>query len=243
MGNHVRRTLVIAVSALTAFALLGVAAFEAGSRDARAGDVLSSALLQAVLAPLLLVVLALPVALAREVLGLRLSWPMWSIGFAIAGLLALGFLPTFLGRPVRPYDALLALVLCTAFILLAWRSAGQAHKQRRAARQRDRETAHRAPTEPFYRPAPEIRSSQGTAEEAAPGPVPEGHPPPAPGTAGTQTAVEGALPGLYRNLLQKVGWDEEMARRLIEYERKRNPRAGPQELIETAIWRWESDNR
>jgi hypothetical protein len=266
MNNHVRRTLVIAVSALIAFALPGVAAFDAGEGNTPAGDMLSSALLQAVLALLLLAVLAIPVALAREMFGLRPSWPLWSICFAVAALLALGLLPTFLGRPVRPYDALPALALCAAFTLLAWRSAGRGRQQARTARQRTPETTHRSPAQPFYRPAPEVRlPPPAAARKAVPGPVSETRLPPATGDTAAPTVIEqtlhaaaagqpadvrpadmlptGVLPALYRNLLQKVHWDEEMARRLIDYERKHKPDAGPQELLETAIWRWENDNR
>ena len=48
---------------------------------------------------------------------------------------------------------------------------------------------------------------------------------------------------LYRNLLAKTRQDKNLADRLIEYERKRMPRASQEELIRSAIERWERDNR
>ena len=48
---------------------------------------------------------------------------------------------------------------------------------------------------------------------------------------------------LYRNLLAKVGQDESLAERLIEYERTRTPHASRDDLIRSAIARWERDNR
>jgi len=48
---------------------------------------------------------------------------------------------------------------------------------------------------------------------------------------------------LYRNLLTKVGGDVDTAERLIDYERKRAPNAGRDELVKRAIESWELDNR
>jgi hypothetical protein len=52
-----------------------------------------------------------------------------------------------------------------------------------------------------------------------------------------------AIPRLRQNLRLKVGWDESKIERLIELERERMPRASLQVLMESAIERWERDNR
>ena len=48
---------------------------------------------------------------------------------------------------------------------------------------------------------------------------------------------------LYRELLQRARGDEDLAERLIEYERQRNPGAGRRKLLQDAIDRWEVDHR
>ena len=48
---------------------------------------------------------------------------------------------------------------------------------------------------------------------------------------------------LYQTLLAKARNDTELADRLIEFERKRTPYASREELIRSAIVRWERDNR
>lgn len=48
---------------------------------------------------------------------------------------------------------------------------------------------------------------------------------------------------LYFNLLMKVRYEEDVAERLIEYERKRLPHADRLTWIRNAIARWEQDNR
>jgi hypothetical protein len=48
---------------------------------------------------------------------------------------------------------------------------------------------------------------------------------------------------LYQDLFIKVGYDHEVAKRLIEYERQREPQAKRSQLIRNAIQRWERDNR
>ena len=48
---------------------------------------------------------------------------------------------------------------------------------------------------------------------------------------------------LYQDLFVKSGYDHDIARRLIEYERQRAPQATRSELIRNAIQRWERDNR
>ena len=48
---------------------------------------------------------------------------------------------------------------------------------------------------------------------------------------------------LYRNLLIKNLHDKEVVNRLIEFERNRNPNATKAELLQSAIDRWERDNR
>lgn len=48
---------------------------------------------------------------------------------------------------------------------------------------------------------------------------------------------------LYQDLFIKVGYDHDIARRLIEYERQRAPQATRSRLIRNAIQRWERDNR
>lgn len=48
---------------------------------------------------------------------------------------------------------------------------------------------------------------------------------------------------LYQDLLRKVRYDRAAVRRLLEYERSRNPDAPRRELLSGAIRRWERDNR
>ena len=48
---------------------------------------------------------------------------------------------------------------------------------------------------------------------------------------------------LYQDLFIKVGYDHDIAKRLIEYERQRAPQAKRSQLIRSAIQRWEHDNR
>jgi hypothetical protein len=48
---------------------------------------------------------------------------------------------------------------------------------------------------------------------------------------------------LYQDLFIKVGYDHEIAKRLIEYERQRAPHATRSTLIRNAIQRWQRDNR
>jgi hypothetical protein len=48
---------------------------------------------------------------------------------------------------------------------------------------------------------------------------------------------------LYQDLFVKAGYDHQVAKRLIEYERQRAPQAARVELIRNAIRRWERDNR
>jgi len=48
---------------------------------------------------------------------------------------------------------------------------------------------------------------------------------------------------LYQDLFIKAGYDHDIAKRLIEYERQRAPKAARLQLIRNAIQRWEQDNR
>ena len=48
---------------------------------------------------------------------------------------------------------------------------------------------------------------------------------------------------LFRHLLMIAGGDRERVRRLITYERRRNPDADLHKLLADAIYRWERDNR
>jgi hypothetical protein len=48
---------------------------------------------------------------------------------------------------------------------------------------------------------------------------------------------------LYQDLFIKTGYDHEVTKRLIEYERQRAPQATRLELIRSAIQHWERDNR
>jgi hypothetical protein len=52
-----------------------------------------------------------------------------------------------------------------------------------------------------------------------------------------------AIPALRQNLRVKVGWDDSKIDRLIDLERERMPNASLQTLMESAIERWERDNR
>jgi ferredoxin len=63
-------------------------------------------------------------------------------------------------------------------------------------------------------------------------------------TGGMQSKVEdGWFTGLRQNLLRKVSWDEAVMERLIEFERGKLPNAPLHTLFESAIERWERDNR
>ena len=57
-----------------------------------------------------------------------------------------------------------------------------------------------------------------------------------------QTRAEN-IANLRQNLRIKVGWDETKIDRLIDLERERMPNASLQVLMESAIERWERDNR
>jgi hypothetical protein len=48
---------------------------------------------------------------------------------------------------------------------------------------------------------------------------------------------------LYHDLMVKIGYDQALAERLIEYERQKSPAATRPILIQSAIRRWERDNR
>ena len=48
---------------------------------------------------------------------------------------------------------------------------------------------------------------------------------------------------LYHKLMVKIGYDRALAERLIDYERRRVPNAGRAVWIQSAITRWEWDNR
>ena len=52
-----------------------------------------------------------------------------------------------------------------------------------------------------------------------------------------------ASPELYRRLISKARGDHELAQRLVEYERNYLPKASQDELVRSAIERWERDNR
>jgi hypothetical protein len=48
---------------------------------------------------------------------------------------------------------------------------------------------------------------------------------------------------LYQDLISRVGHDQAIAERLIEYERRRAPKSSRSDLIRLAIERWDRDNR
>jgi hypothetical protein len=48
---------------------------------------------------------------------------------------------------------------------------------------------------------------------------------------------------LYQELLRKAGGNQALADRLIEFERRRTPNASQEELVRSAIERWERDRR
>lgn len=56
-------------------------------------------------------------------------------------------------------------------------------------------------------------------------------------------SVDAAEERLYRKLLARTLGDRAKAQRLIEYERRRLPRASRQVLIATALERWDRDSR
>ena len=48
---------------------------------------------------------------------------------------------------------------------------------------------------------------------------------------------------LYNDLLRKVGGDHDAAERLIDFERRQSPNATRKEWLQSALQRWERDNR
>ena len=62
-------------------------------------------------------------------------------------------------------------------------------------------------------------------------------------TVETLFVVPPTVENLYQDLFIKVGYDHEVAKRLIEYERQRTPHATRSQLIRSAVQRWERDNR
>ena len=62
-------------------------------------------------------------------------------------------------------------------------------------------------------------------------------------TAETLFVVRPTEENLYQDLFVKVGYDHNIAKRLIEYERQHAPQATRSQLIRNAIQRWEHDNR
>lgn len=48
---------------------------------------------------------------------------------------------------------------------------------------------------------------------------------------------------LYQELLMRAKGDKALVERLVAYERKRDPTAGREQLLEDALYRWEQDNR
>jgi hypothetical protein len=48
---------------------------------------------------------------------------------------------------------------------------------------------------------------------------------------------------LYNKLLKKALGDQELALRLIEHEREKNPDADRRQLIENALYQWEREGR
>lgn len=61
--------------------------------------------------------------------------------------------------------------------------------------------------------------------------------------SGPTEPVEHVREDLYQNLLRKVTGDRRIVERLIAYERSRTPNASIEELLRSAIIRWERDNR
>ena len=62
-------------------------------------------------------------------------------------------------------------------------------------------------------------------------------------TVETLFVVRPTEENLYQALFIKAGYDHNVAKRLIEYERQRAPQATRSELIRNAIQRWDRDNR
>ena len=48
---------------------------------------------------------------------------------------------------------------------------------------------------------------------------------------------------LYQKLLQRSRGDRQLVERLIEYERRRSPDSSRIDLLQSAIYRWQRDNR
>jgi hypothetical protein len=138
-----------------------------------------------------------------------------TIVFALAAVAVLPALRWLFRRPVDVYDIGQTVLLCVLFYLIV----------RRLERGRSRlspdlrSARYRAPT-------PRSRRYAAPGREMRPSPK---------RSAGYQA--------LYQNLLRKVGGDHTTVLRLIEYERVGDPGASDIELLESAIWRWERDNR
>lgn len=63
------------------------------------------------------------------------------------------------------------------------------------------------------------------------------------GISGPKVANPAVIESLRQNLRLKTGYNEPLIDRLIQFERERVPNAPLQTLMESAIERWERDNR
>lgn len=63
------------------------------------------------------------------------------------------------------------------------------------------------------------------------------------GKSGPKVANPAVIESLRQNLRLKTGYNEPLIDRLIQFERERLPNAPLQSLMESAIERWERDNR
>jgi hypothetical protein len=99
-----------------------------------------------------------------------------------------------------------------------------------------------ASKEPPIEQSPEVPLPQPQPERTPQTPRPAVHFTPKAADTPKATGAE-KIGTLRQNLLRKVAWDDAAVERLIEFERTRLPDAPLQTLYESAIERWERDNR
>jgi hypothetical protein len=122
-------------------------------------------------------------------------------------------------RPVDAYDVGQTILLCVAFYVIVRRI--ERRFQRLSPNPRPK--IYRTPAPPVTpRRTSRVRYSARDRDSA---PIREWSP-------GYQAR--------FQNLLRQVGGDYATVTKLVEYERVRKPDASDVELLENALWRWES---
>jgi hypothetical protein len=213
MGNTPLRRAILGLAGAIGFVVLLVLLFDVGGWGQFALDLALSSLLQFGIALLLFGLVVGAYALSAGTITPVALHPVRLAVFALAAVVAMFLAPRVLRRPVDGYDVAQTLVLVVLFHWLA-------RRVERAVGRRPRWPGGSVST---HRPRPHI-------------PPPRRRPRPRP-------RPSAAAQSLFRDLVRKVGGSEATAQRLVEYERRRDPRASELELVRRAIQRWERDNQ